>query len=347
MLKIIRFILLDLIFSLLTAIFTRTQVSGLENVPKNGGPYIFASNHVSTYDALLLARYIPAKVRPVGPGDFKLLWPANVIVEKFEVILIQRGAPDRDSLKKMVNALKDGENLSLFPEGGTWEKRLDDVKPGVAYLSLVTGAPIIPIALGGTYQVWGRILRLQRPRIKVHFLPPMPPVENTERRKRQDDLRRASLDLMQRIYEHLPPQDQALYDLHARQIFSAKLQIVPNSLDYSPTGEEFNVLAELVSKPNLFSPLHRNLKLPLDPFLQPNSFYAASEVLRAVQALQVTLTETLEGFANYRLGDRKAAQLLTELAELEAISIAAAEGDAVLRFVPSVSLSDEPLPPNE
>ncbi|NJL94356.1 MAG: 1-acyl-sn-glycerol-3-phosphate acyltransferase [Anaerolineae bacterium] len=211
---------------LLQALLTRTTVTGLEHVPQSGAA-IYAANHASTYDPIVLMMNLPPEVYAVGPGDFRLLFPANLVVEKLGVIRIQRGEADRDSLKAMLEVLKAGHQLALFPEGGTWEKRLDDVKPGAAYLSLMTGAVIVPIAIGGSYQVWRELLRLRRPRITLHILPPLGPITSTDRKRRAEDLRAASLDLMQRIYDHLPPEEQARYDRHARAQFSAYLEADP------------------------------------------------------------------------------------------------------------------------
>ncbi len=337
---------LKLLSALVEAFLTRTTVTGLENIPREGGPFIFAPNHASTYDVVVLLQHIPLPVRPVGPADFPLLFPANLLVENMGVIRILRGSADRDSLKKMSAVLKNGEHLTLFPEGGTWEKRLDDVKPGVAYLSYTTGAQIIPVAIGGTYDVWRRILRLQRPHIAVHFCEPMPPVEITDRKQRAQELRAASLAVMQAIYDHLSPEERARYDLYARQSFSATLEAAPAELMPKAQQSDFSVLAELISKPNLFSPLVHNLKLPLAPFQHTDRFFPAAEVLNAVAALQVTLTETLPEFLNYRLGDDKAARGLAELDELYRVAAAAMPQDVFLRFTPQVTLHEAPLPPN-
>lgn len=317
-------------------LLTRTRVSGLENIPLNSDtPLIFASNHASTYDPLLLAMHIPLRVRPVGPGDFKLLFPGNVLIKYAGVIRIQRGSADRDSLKQMTDVLKNGENLILFPDGGTWEKRLEEVKPGVAYLSHTTGARIVPAAISGTYQVWHKIFRLQRPSIRLHFLPPLPPVAISDRKKRAEELQGASVGLMHAIYPHLSPAEQARFDLHARQKFGGAL--LTESADLT-VDHDFSVMAELVSKPNLFSPLYRNLKLPLQPFIQTGVFHDAEAFRVAVQALQTALNGAQKEYLSYRLGEDKAHKALAELDELLTVSGRAEVLGIRLCFVPTVQV---------
>jgi hypothetical protein len=105
-------------------------------------------------------------------------------------------------------------------------------------------------------------------------------------------------------------------------------------------------LAELVSKPNLFSPLHRNLKLPLQPFLETNRFHDANAFLAAVTALQHIFEGDLSDYLDYRMGGQKAARALEELEYLHAVSQQALEQNLSLRFAPDVTLMDEALPPN-
>ena len=327
---------------LIEILLTRTTVTGLENIPQSGA-YIFAGNHASTYDPVVLMNYLPQDVSIVGPGDFKLLFPANLLIDYLGVIRVQRGAPDKDSLRQMTEVLKSARMLVLFPEGGTWEKRLDDVKPGASYLSLVTGAPMIPVAIGGTYQVWRKIFTLQRPRITLHFAPPLPPIINTDRKRRQEDLRQASFALMEIIYQHLPIEEQARYDLYARQKFSGSLEFAPALIDRQA---DFPILAELVSKPNLLSPLRDNLKLPLLPLINPTKFHPAYDFTFAAEALLAAFAKTVPGYVNYRLGDGKAQALTLELETLKSIAEDAQAQRIAMRFNAQVAVLDHPLPGN-
>jgi 1-acyl-sn-glycerol-3-phosphate acyltransferase len=327
---------------------TRTRITGLENIPKER-PLIFAANHASTYDAVLFMAHLPEDTELVGPGDFRLLFPANILVPLAGIVLIKRSTLDRESLRLMGSALEAGMNLALFPEGGTWEKRLDDVKQGVAYLSHLHNAPIVPISFGGTYHVWARIVRLQRPHITIHIGKPLPPVHIEDRKQRAETLQRTSLELMQAIYAHLPPADQHRYDIAARQQFHALLTAVPGGRPAGVSqGEQidFVVLAELVSKPNLISPLWRNARLPLTPLLKHSTFYAAADFVVTAERLQSAFEGDFKGYLNYRLGDVKAATALQELAALRRIALAAHQQRQRLRFTPIVELADVPLPPN-
>jgi 1-acyl-sn-glycerol-3-phosphate acyltransferase len=301
---------------LVVRVMTRTAITGREYL-QTGGPVIFAANHTSTFDALLLITLLPPDTIFIGPGDFKLLWPANLVIKYAGLILMKRGSVDREGLKRMIDALKDGGRLAMFPEGGTWEKPIDDVKSGVNYLSHTTGARIVPMGFGGTYQIWVRMLKLQFPRVTVKIGPPLPPTVSTDRKRRQDELQAAALDLMRTIYALMSPETQAFYDKQARLTFSGALCFQPDGI--TPPDVPLAALAELVSKPNLFSPLVLNARLPVRPFVRQGHYFPAPRMKRAVDALQGAFAEgDFAGFLEYRLGEGKAAEIRAALAAISA-----------------------------
>ncbi len=316
-------------------LLTRTRITGREHL-QTPGPVIFAGNHASTFDALLALTLLPLETQLVGPGDFKLLWPANWVIDNVGLILAKRGSVDRDSLKQMLDVLKGGGRLALFPEGGTWEKPIDDVKSGVTYLSQATGAAIVPIGFGGTYQVWREIARLRRPRVTVRIGAPLPPVTvSGDRARRQDELQAAAVDLMWRIYDLLPPSTQAHYDRLARLQFSGRL-LLDSSL-VAPPQVSLDALAELVSKPNLFSPLHKNARLPVKPFLRPRQFFPAQQMRATASALLDAFSAgDFAGYLEYRLGEDKADQIRAALRAIVGVMDEAEKAGVKASFQPAV-----------
>jgi 1-acyl-sn-glycerol-3-phosphate acyltransferase len=302
---------------LLVRTLTRTRVTGREYLA-TPGPVIYAANHCSTFDALMLIILMPSDTVFVGPGDFKLLWPANWIVNNAGLILMKRGGVDREGLKRMIETLNAGGRLGLFPDGGTWEKPIRDVKSGATYLSNAAQAQIVPMAYSGTYQVWSRIARLRFPRITIAVLPPLPPVQvSSDRKRRQDDLQAAAVAIMLQLYDHLSPATQAYYDRQARLRFSGTLDAQPATIPLPDVP--LDALAELVSKPNLFSPLHRNAHLPVKPFVHAGRYYPARRMKIAAEALHTAFTTgDFAGYLEYRLGDAKAAAIRDALAAISA-----------------------------
>ncbi len=323
-------------------VLTRTTITGMEHT-RTDGPVIYAGNHTSTFDALLLF-ILPKDTHFVGPADFRLLWPGNWVVHNAGLILAKRGSVDRTSLKQMTDILKEGGRLGMFPDGGTWEKPIDDVKSGATYLSNATGAKIVPMAVGGAYQVWRKIALLQFPRVTITFGEPLPPVTvSGDRRTRQDELQAAAVDLMRRIYDLLPPDTQARYDLLARQQFSGRLVFLPETFappNLGPANPSYDALAELVVKTNLFSPLHRNARLPVRPFVRHGHYFPPQMMKRACESLLAAFAEgDYANFLEYRLGETKAAAIRDSLAAISAAMDGLPPRGVRVAFLPSVTIT--------
>ncbi|MBN1678640.1 MAG: 1-acyl-sn-glycerol-3-phosphate acyltransferase [Anaerolineae bacterium] len=314
---------------------TRTKVTGRKHL-KIRGPVIYAGNHTSTLDALLFIALLPAETTFVGPGDFKLMWPANWVIKLAGVIPMKRGSVDREGLRHLRDVLAQQGRLAMFPEGGTWEKPINDVKPGAAYLSHAAEAWIVPVGIGGTYQAWQKIARFRRPKVQVTIGQPLAPIMvSKDRKRRQHELEVASIDLMRHIYDLLPPDTRAYYDRMARLTFRGALTFRPDTV--TPPDVSLDALAELISKPNLFSPLHRNARLPLVPFVNHSRFYPAATMKVAVTALfDAFAAGDYSEYLEYRLGNVKAAKVRAALEAISAVMDGAAAAGAQVCFTPTV-----------
>lgn len=336
--RVLRYIF-HIIGYIFNVIFTRTRVVGIENLPKEG-PVIFAANHSSIYDAILLAAYLPGSTRFVGPGDFRLRWPNRFVAEYTDAILVKRGSQDVGSLQAMMRTLKAGRPLAIFPEGGTWEKRLYSIKSGVSYLSLTCNAPVVPIGISGAYDIWRDIFMLKRPRIELRIGEPMDPVTCPDRKKRKICLERANHYLIKRIYSLLEPAEMQRYYRFSAEKFRGTLEFRPDiPVEWPDPVPDFAIVAELITKKNLFSSFHEHAKLPVTPFLRHSQFYRLPEFKRAVGALNGALRGSFKGYIEYRLGAEQETQAIEELDAMQAILDQVNDPSIQVRFTPHVSLS--------
>ena len=300
-------------------VLTRTSFSGLEQIPTEGALLVVA-NHASTIDPLLLFAAIQRDdVTFVGPGDFRLQFPANLAVNLPNIIRVKRSNQlEMTALKRMMAVLKQGHCLALFPEGGTWEKPLADAKSGAAYLSMVTGAPITPIGLGGTYQAWLPVGKLQRPHLSVKVGSLLPAVSQPEKKAQREQVQLdATTQMMHRIYDLLPPFDQARYDdlAHTSYGLQIAMQVPGVSMPSVTSLLDGLVLGEILQKPNLLEPLIKIAKLPLAPLLT-DRYHKPAVVVNAARALLESLRGDFAGYMEYRLGEVKSQRLYTSLESL-------------------------------
>lgn len=64
---------------------------------------------------------------------------------------IKPNTADKEGLKKVINLVKSGESLLIFPEGTRSRVgELIEAKKGILLIARMTGAPIVPIGLYGT-----------------------------------------------------------------------------------------------------------------------------------------------------------------------------------------------------
>jgi len=126
------------------------RVYGKEKVPKKGA-FILASNHVSHLDPPALASASPRVLHFMARHtlfDNRLLgW----VIGSCNAFPVRRGEADLGSMKKGIRLLKSGEPLLIFPEGTRSESgEMSEAQPGMGYLSLMSGAPILIAYVEGT-----------------------------------------------------------------------------------------------------------------------------------------------------------------------------------------------------
>jgi 1-acyl-sn-glycerol-3-phosphate acyltransferase len=75
-----------------------------------------------------------------------------------------------------LKALRDGEAVMIFPEGGrSPDGRLMPFKEGAARLALRAGATIVPVVVHGGAQVWSPQMLFPHPaKVLIEYLDPIP-----------------------------------------------------------------------------------------------------------------------------------------------------------------------------
>lgn len=204
------------IFRVLFRLLTRLEVSGIENIPKEGG-FIFSTNHLSVIDPPLVFGWLERDdattlVAKKHRRNTFYRWLLNSV----DGIWINRQEADFKALRAARKYLEEGGVLGIAPEGTRSSTgALIQGKTGVAYLADKANVPILPAAITGTDGAVPQILRLKRPRItfQVGELLYLPPLERTER---DAALRRNTDELMCRIAAMLPERYRGVYQDHPR-----------------------------------------------------------------------------------------------------------------------------------
>ncbi len=153
-------------------LYHRYRSFGAENIPKEGG-CLLVSNHASFLDPIALGvpinfRYVRFMARKtLFTNIFTKWWAQSVGVVELDR---ERGA-DLNALKRAIRVLKNGDLLSMFPEGTrTLNGNLQPAKGGLGFLVLKAGVPVVPAYIEGTFQAWRKGAKFIKPyKITVYY----------------------------------------------------------------------------------------------------------------------------------------------------------------------------------
>jgi 1-acyl-sn-glycerol-3-phosphate acyltransferase len=188
----------------------RPKVVGRQNVPASG-PVILAPVHRSFADFGFAAFCTHRKLFFMTKDEMwknKYLGKLLLTVGAFPV---HRESADREALQRAEEVLRRGEALVVFPEGTRRTGPvIEDLMEGATFLSARTGAPIVPIGIGGSDVAMPKGSTIPKP-YTIHLVigPAMPaPPRTGGGRVSRSAVHAATAELQQRM--------QAVYD-EARQ----------------------------------------------------------------------------------------------------------------------------------
>jgi long-chain acyl-CoA synthetase len=157
----------------------RLKVEGREHLPKEG-PYLLAPNHASYLDPFALGAAMSwAQLRHLYWAGWTGLLFRGPLTRLFSrAARVLPVDPERgltSTLPLAVAALERGNALCWFPEGArSTDGRMHRFLPGAGLLLERTGAPAVPVFIGGSFDAWppGRRLPRLRP-LLVRFGRPL------------------------------------------------------------------------------------------------------------------------------------------------------------------------------
>ncbi len=182
---------------LLLRFFVHLEVRGRENLRglEDRG-IIFASNHASYIDGPISAVSMPR-----GKGEFypKKFFPVRFLVMdryfRWRYLLValyvrvngsirvcRSGGNLRRSLSEAIAALRRGEKIWIYPEGGlSPDGTLQQGRRGVAYLHRETKAPVVPVGINGNFGILSPRTLLRKNRVVVKIGKPLFSLDNPGR----------------------------------------------------------------------------------------------------------------------------------------------------------------------
>lgn len=155
------FHLVRLGFALFARLYGGLSLHGREHVPRRG-PAVLMANHASVLDPPLIANLCPRPLCFMAKAELHhgRFW--GWVFDMLMTIPVRRGAADMSAFRNCAALLEQRALVGLFPEGTrTPDGRLREAQLGAIAIALRAGAPIVPVAIHGTFQALSREGRLR------------------------------------------------------------------------------------------------------------------------------------------------------------------------------------------
>jgi len=138
--------LLDRLNRLICRVLYQVTLPSHSPLPQSG-PVLLVSDHSSYCDPMLLAATANRPIIFLTAREVYQRRDLRWLCKIAHYIPINRGTPDVGAVRAMLRALRQGEVVGIFPEGGIDQHREESGHLGIGYLALKTGAPVVPASI--------------------------------------------------------------------------------------------------------------------------------------------------------------------------------------------------------
>ncbi len=193
---------------LFTLVLHRVVHVGKHHIPLTGG-VILAANHTTALDPSLMQAGCNRPIRwlMLKSHLIKALQP---LWDGIKPVALDRDSSDSAKLRTVAQALRNGEVVAIFPEGGLQRRvrKLAPFEPGTAVMAKLGKATIVPVWVHGTPLADGMVRQLLQPsRCTVVFGEPYTPPRDLSPEQVMEELRARMLALAEKI-----PPDRIRYE---------------------------------------------------------------------------------------------------------------------------------------
>lgn len=181
----------------------KPRVLGAWKVPATG-PVILAVNHSHNVDGPMVMGTAPRPTHFLIKKE-AFVGPLDRFLRGIGQVKVDRDIADRTAITRALGILDDGGVLGIFPEGTRGEGNFASLRSGLAYFAVRSGAPIVPVAVLGSTEKRGRLIKGLPPlrsRVDVVFGDPFEAGDSGGRRTRKA-LDEATVRIQERLTAHL------------------------------------------------------------------------------------------------------------------------------------------------
>jgi 1-acyl-sn-glycerol-3-phosphate acyltransferase len=125
-------------------------------LPDGASPYVIAANHSSFIDGLVLYVFLNQPLTFVSSTDMEHQFLLGRVMKGFGCVFVDRGRAERsaESVEILINTIRTGRHLLIFPEGSI------SARPGLRVFHLgafetatSSNCPVVPVGIRGSRDV--------------------------------------------------------------------------------------------------------------------------------------------------------------------------------------------------
>lgn len=199
--------------------YANLKVEGEENLKDIQGSTIFICNHLSNSDGLILNEILkdmdPTFIAGVKLSDNNFTKNG---ISYVKTISIKPNSADKEAISKIVQKLKAGENIMMFPEGTRSRTgEMIEAKKGLLLIAKLAKATIVPMAITGSEvfmpindkDMAGETFNSANVTVRIGKPIQVPVKEKDEEKNHYND--RAMFEIMRGIAKLLPENYRGVY----------------------------------------------------------------------------------------------------------------------------------------
>ena len=134
----------------------RWRFYDIENIPQKGA-FLLISNHQSFLDPIFCGAPPKRHLNFLARDTLFKNWFFGPLITSVNSIPVRRDEADLKAMRKVIDKLKQGGGVCLFPEGTrTQDGKILALKPGLGLLSRRGNAAIVPVVIEGAFECWPR-----------------------------------------------------------------------------------------------------------------------------------------------------------------------------------------------
>ncbi|MEB3291834.1 MAG: lysophospholipid acyltransferase family protein [Synechococcales bacterium] len=163
-------------------VYFQGRIYGAEHVPRRGR-LLVVSNHASDFDPPIVSNCVGRPVAFMAKEELFKVPILKQAIAAYGAYPVKRGAADRAAMKAAIASIEQGWATGVFLDGTrTTDGRIHDPKLGAAWIAAKTQAPMLPVSLWGSEQIFQPGSGFPRPvPLTIRIGQPIPPPQSSDR----------------------------------------------------------------------------------------------------------------------------------------------------------------------